>query len=175
VLHVGASSPLKQWAPERWRALAAAVTARGLQPVLSGGPGEEALLDAVDPARVHPRHAGSLSLPQLWHLIANARLLVCPDTGVAHLGRITSTPTVTLFGPGSDVICGAGDFWRAAPYRSVTVKPFPCRDQHVLFRREIAWVQRCGRTIDQCAAPRCMEAITLAAVEAAIDELLPPT
>jgi hypothetical protein len=42
----------------------------------------------------------------------------------------------------------------------------------VLFRREIAWVQRCGRTTAQCASPRCMAAIGVDAVEAAIDDLL---
>jgi hypothetical protein len=81
---------------------------------------------------------------------------------------------VTLFGPGSAVICGAGDFWRASPYRAVTVDPFPCRDQRVLFKREIAWVRRCGRGTAECPAPRCMHAIGLEDVTVAIDELVEP-
>ena len=48
VLHVGASSPLKQWEPARWRALAAWLEARGLAVVWSAGPGEAAVIDAVD-------------------------------------------------------------------------------------------------------------------------------
>ncbi|HZQ60749.1 MAG TPA: glycosyltransferase family 9 protein [Casimicrobiaceae bacterium] len=172
LLHVGASSPLKQWLPERWRALAQAVHARGLEPVFSAGRGEEAGIDAIDPQRRHLRYAGTLDLAQLWHLVADARLLVCPDTGVAHLGRLAATPTVTLFGPGSAVICGAGDYWRDMPYRAVTVAPFPCRDQHILFRREIAWVQRCGRTTAQCTTPRCMHAIEIDSVLNAVDELM---
>jgi len=171
VLHVGASSPLKQWLPERWSALADALVARGLTPVWSAGPGEVAAIDAADPAQRFARFAGTLSLAQLWHLVADAALLVAPDTGIAHMGRLTWTPTVTLFGPGSAVICGPGDFWRDAPYRAVTVEAFPCRDQHVLFRREIAWVQRCGRTLGQCSRPRCMEAIALAPVLDAVDAL----
>ena len=82
--------------------------------------------------------------------VASARrcaLLVAPDTGIAHLGRIVGVPTVALFGPGSALICGAGEFWRDAPYRAVTVDPFPCRDQRVLFKRDIAWVRRCGRSV----------------------------
>ena len=85
---------------------------------------------------------------------------------------MAGVPTVALFGPGSSLICGAGDFWRDAPYRAVTVDPFPCRDQRVLFKRDIEWVRRCGRSVAQCAAPLLHEeAIEVAAVEAAIRSL----
>jgi ADP-heptose:LPS heptosyltransferase len=164
VLHVGASSPLKTWPAERWAALAAALAARGLQIIWSAGRGEAALVAAADPGQRWPRHCGDLDLPQLWQLIDGARLLVCPDTGVAHLGRVVGTPTVTLFGPGSVQIHGAGAFWRESPFVAVTVEPFPCRDQHILFRRRIAWVRRCQRGTDTCVAPRCMAAIALDAV-----------
>lgn len=164
VLHVGASTPLKQWGAEKWLALADFLEAQGCQVVWSGGRGEEKLVAALDPAGHHRSYAGILDLPQLWHLLKGARLLVCPDTGVAHLGRLTGTPTVALFGPGSALIYGAGDFWRDSPYAAVTVDPFPCRDQHRLFKREISWVQRCGRSAQECASPRCMQAISLEAV-----------
>jgi ADP-heptose:LPS heptosyltransferase len=98
-------------------------------------------------------------------------VLIAPDTGVAHLGRIVGVPTVTLFGPGSAVICGAGDFFRDAPYRAVTIDPFPCRDQRVLFKRDIAWVRRCGRSVAECPQHLCMPAIDVAAVQAAISSL----
>ncbi len=175
VLHVGASTPLKQWVREKWRALAAQLATRGLEVVWSGGQGEEAEVAAVDPEGRYASLAGKLDLPQMWHLVKRARLLVCPDTGVAHLGRIVNTPTVTLFGPGSAVICGAGEFWRACPYRAVTIDPFPCRDQRTLFKREINWVRRCRRSPQECPAPRCMQAIDVAAVERAVSELLERT
>lgn len=175
VLHVGASSPLKQWPAPRWTALATRLAARGVAPVWSAGRGEEALVRACDPQGLYPSYAGRLDLAQLFHLLAGAALLIAPDTGVAHLGRITGTPTVALFGPGSALICGAGRFWRDAPYRAVTVDPFPCRDQTVLFKRNIDWVRRCGRSVSQCPAHRCMPAITGEAVDAAIAELLEPS
>ncbi len=87
VLHVGASSPLKQWAPERWRALAASLAARGLQPVLSGGPGEEALLDAVDPAHEHARYRGE---PDAAAALASRR--ECAVAGLARHRRRTPRP-----------------------------------------------------------------------------------
>jgi ADP-heptose:LPS heptosyltransferase len=172
VLHVGASTPLKRWEPDKWRTLAAALTARGLTVTWSAGRGEETIVTACDPDRVYRSFAGALDLPQLWHLLANAALLIAPDTGVAHLGRLVGVPTVTLFGPGSATLYGGGDFWRNAHYRAVTIDPFPCRDQTRLFGRDLPWVSRCARSTAECPAPRCMQAIDTAMVEAAVDELL---
>jgi ADP-heptose:LPS heptosyltransferase len=171
VLHVGASTPLKRWDPGRWALLASRFAARAIEPVWSAGRGEEPIVRACDPEARHRSFAGALSLPQLWHLLAGASILVSPDTGIAHLGRVVGTPTVALFGPGSATITGTGAFWRDMPYRAVTVDPFPCRDQRVLFKREIAWVRRCGRSLAECPHPRCMDAIGLDAVRAAIASL----
>lgn len=157
VLHVGASSPLKLWAPGRWMALARSLEQAGLEVVWSGGRGEQRIVESVDPQQVYASYAGGLDLAQMWHLVADAALLVCPDTGIAHLGRITGTPTLTLFGPGSATICGRGRFWRNAPYVGLGAEPFECRNQHVLFKREITWVQRCGRSTRECPHPRCMD------------------
>ena len=176
VLHVGASTPLKRWEPARWRAVADWLEARGILPVWTVGPGEAPLLDAIERTQAHPRFAGTLTLGQLWHLLAGARVLVAPDTGVAHLGRIVGVPTVALFGPGSAVICGAGDFFAGCPYRAVTVDPFPCRDQTIQFFRNVPWVRRCERMPGVppggCARALCMEAIGVTAVTSAIESLL---
>jgi len=171
VLHVGASTALKRWDPARWAALAARFAAQGVEPVWSAGRGEEALVRACDSAARHRSFAGALSLPQLWQLLASASVLVCPDTGVGHLGRVVGVPTVVLFGPGSATLTGAGAFWRDTPYRAVTIEPFPCRDQRVLFKREIDWVRRCARTRAECPQPRCMDAIGVDTVATAIAAL----
>lgn len=174
VLHVGASTPLKFWPAERWRMIAAHLEARGISVALSAGPGEEQLVKAVDPAGNYRRYAGVLDLAQLWRLLSRASVLICPDTGIAHLGRIVGTPTVTLFGPGSRVLSGAGDFWRDSRYRAVTVEPFPCRDQHLVFKRKLAWVQRCYRSTGECHDNRCMQAIGVDMVVSAMEGLLKP-
>ncbi|HEX4780396.1 MAG TPA: glycosyltransferase family 9 protein [Usitatibacter sp.] len=167
VLHVGASTALKQWLPERWHELARHLEARGLGVAWSAGPGEEEIVARCDPGGRYPSYAGRLDLAQLWHLIEGARLLVAPDTGIAHLGRVVVTPTVAIFGPGSAALCDNGDFWRGAPWRAVTVAPFECRDQQLLFRRRIEWVRRCTRSTSECAEPRCMHAIGIDEVVAA--------
>lgn len=167
ILHVGGSTPLKHWLPERWRLLARALEGRGLTVAWSAGPGEEALVSAADPEGRYASYAGRLDLAQMWRLVQGARLLVSPDTGIAHLGRVTWTPTITLFGPGSAVLAGTGDFWRDTPWKGVGRDPFPCRDQRLLFRREVDWVRRCGRTPEECPEPRCMIAIEVEEVLAA--------
>jgi ADP-heptose:LPS heptosyltransferase len=172
VLHVGASTPLKQWESSKWRALAASLEARGFEVVWSAGKNEMEIVETCDPERRHSSYAGRLDLAQMWQLLARAALLVSPDTGIAHLARLVGVPTVTLFGPGSALICGPGEFWRNAPYRAVTIDPFECRDQSVIFKRDIAWVRHCTRSTAECAEPRCMQAIDTARVERTVDELL---
>ena len=174
VLHVGASAKLKLWEPDKWREVAARLGQRGLQVVWSAGPHEQSIVEAIDPERRYPSCAGQLDLAQLWQLVAAAHLLVCPDTGVAHLGRLTHTPTIALFGPGSPALCGTGDFWRNSPYRAVTIEDFPCRDQHRLFKRDIPWMRHCSRSASECSANRCMQAIGVDMVVSAIDGLLKP-
>ncbi|MEO8306329.1 MAG: glycosyltransferase family 9 protein [Betaproteobacteria bacterium] len=163
VLHAGASTPLKQWPAARWRDLGERLAGHGLGIVLSAGPFEEALLDGIDRDRHWIRYAGTLTVGELWHLLARAALVVCPDTGVAHLARLTGTPTVALFGPGSASLSGAGEFWRDAPFTALTIAEFPCRDQRITMKREVAWIRRCerltGERPGQCAEARCMNAI----------------
>ena len=173
VIHLGASTSLKRWLPERWAELAAHLSQRGLAIAWSAGRGEEALVAAADPEGRHRSYAGTLDLPQMWHLIAGARLMVTPDTGIAHLSRLTFTPTVVLFGPGTPQLVGSGRFFRNAPWRAVIVDPFPCRDQDILFKRHITWVRRCSRTPQECPSPRCMLAIDVRQVVDAIAGLEP--
>jgi ADP-heptose:LPS heptosyltransferase len=164
VLHVGASSRLKRWPPQRWRNLGRRLADAGYSVALSAGPGEAALLDQVDHRGRWMRFSGTLSLPELWHLVAGAELVVCPDTGIAHLARLTGVPTVALFGPGSAQLSGPGEFWRKSPFAAVTIPDFPCRDQAVTMKRDVAWVRRCERFFGdapgQCPEARCMLALT---------------
>ena len=172
VLHVGAGSSLRHWPPERWQQLAKSLVHQGFSPVWSGSAQERALIAHIDPEQRFASTAGKLDFAQLWHLLHLAALVVVPDTGIAHLAKLTGTPTVCLFGPGSDVLFGAGTFWRNHAFVPVIEANFPCRDQHTLFGRHLPWAQRCQRSTAQCAAPACMHALDADRVLAACMTLL---
>jgi len=172
VLHVGASSPHKLWPVERWRTVLAALRERGLAAILVCGAGETRLLDEVDPAGEYLRYPGTLDLAQYWHLLASARLLLCPDTGIAHLARLVGTPTIALFGPGSPQLFGAGEFWEEMPYIALWDPSTPCRDQNRVFEKPLSWARQCWRTPAECGDPKCIRAISQSQVLAALDRML---
>jgi ADP-heptose:LPS heptosyltransferase len=175
VLHVGASTGLKLWPPQNWRGLALWLEAQGFEIVWSCGPGENALLSAIEQKERWKRFAGSLDLAQMWHLISQASVFVAPDTGVAHLARLTGTPAITLFGPGTPTLFGRGKFWARTPCAEVTLAAMPCRNQDDVFQRHRSWIRRCRRSPRQCRHDaRCMKGIEVATVKAAIEDLLNP-
>jgi ADP-heptose:LPS heptosyltransferase len=78
------------------------LVAEGHRVAVTGSAGEESLCNAVVDAVARPEVsslAGRLDLGGLAGLVAGARLLVCGDTGVAHLATAYGTPSVLLFGP----------------------------------------------------------------------------
>ena len=102
VLHPGASAPSRRWPVDRFVAVARSLSERGLTVVATGTGGESALCaELVERAGLPPGHdlSGHLDLAQLAALVAAARLVLCGDTGVAHLASAYGTPSVLLFGP----------------------------------------------------------------------------
>lgn len=173
VFHIGARNHLRLWVPERWRQLAADLSARGFEVVFTGSEREREQILAVDPLKRYRSYAGHVTLSQLWHLLKQACLLVCPDTGIAHLGRVIGVPTVALFGPGSVELFGAGAFWKNSRYRAVVVSNIECRNQSMLFKRNVPWMRHCSRRPDECVGGhRCIEQLDVAYVWSAISELL---
>lgn len=171
VLHVGASTVHKLWPAERWQQLAARLTQAGYEAVWSAGPDERDYVAAIDSERRHNHQYIGIAFAPLWRLLKGAALLVSTDTSVAHFGRIVGVPTITLFGPGSSVIVGPGNFWRDSPYRAVTIADFPCRDQHQLFKREVPWLRHCARSLNECPSNRCMQALDVDMVLSAVEKL----
>jgi ADP-heptose:LPS heptosyltransferase len=150
VLHIGASNPKKFWPAEHWQAVAKGLQAQGLVVALSAGRGEEALTHAVDPAGSLQSFAGRLDLAQLFALVRNAAVLIAPDTGVAHLGKVTGTPTVALFGRGPTAVYARGRFWADMPFRAAVLDELPPRPQTTLFRRPFGWLgDASGATLRQ--------------------------
>lgn len=98
LLHPGAAAPARRWPAPRFAAVASALRERGHRVVITGGPHEAALARSVAEQTRVPSLLG-LSLPELVSLIGRARLLICGDTGVAHVASNYRTPSVLLFGP----------------------------------------------------------------------------
>ncbi|SDG58111.1 ADP-heptose:LPS heptosyltransferase [Lentzea fradiae] len=90
VVHPGASTGARRWPAERYAAVARAL---GPEVVVTAGPGELDLARRITPDPFQ----GSLS--ELLDLVATARLVICGDTGVAHVATAYRTPSVLLFGP----------------------------------------------------------------------------
>lgn len=104
VIHPGAAFDARRWGVDRFAEVARRVAETGHSVVVSGGPGEVRLGRTVASLAGLPESsvlAGRTDLVQLAATVAGARLVVCGDTGVAHLATAFSTPSVVLFGPTS--------------------------------------------------------------------------
>ncbi|MGH9805487.1 MAG: glycosyltransferase family 9 protein, partial [Candidatus Acidiferrales bacterium] len=161
VLHPIANFFTKEWPFERYGELARWLEAEhGLAPVLIGGAGEDAKLDAVARAagKTLLRLEG-LPLPELVALLEGAALFVGNDSGPAHIAAALDRPLVVLFGSSDS------EAWRpwtrSAPLSAVVQNSYacnPCRG-------------------DRCyafAQPECILSITPEQVRAAVERVLAP-
>ncbi len=109
LLHPGAGAPARCWPARRWAALVAHLASAGLPVALTGGAVERPLCaeimsmadDLAEPTTGVSNLAGRLTVSGLARHVARARLLVCGDTGVAHLATAYGARSVLLFGPTS--------------------------------------------------------------------------
>ncbi|MEU5960764.1 glycosyltransferase family 9 protein [Micromonospora parva] len=102
LLHPGSKIPAKRWPAERFAALARALTDQGHRVLLTGSADERELATRVAEAAGLTSDAvlaGRTDLGGLAALVADARLVVSGDTGVAHLATGYGTASVVLFGP----------------------------------------------------------------------------
>ncbi|MEE8169682.1 MAG: lipopolysaccharide heptosyltransferase II [Phycisphaerae bacterium] len=103
VLNPGAAfGPAKCWPAERYATLADRLsTDHGLRTVVSCGPKERAVADAVRAAARVPLTVFAeppLGLGPLKALVRRARLMITNDTGPRHFAAAFGTPVVTIFG-----------------------------------------------------------------------------
>jgi hypothetical protein len=129
-IHAGAHAPARCWPAERFAVVADHLAQRfGAQIVLTGGPGEEEIAQAVAAGTMRAGRAapalnvaGQTSLGGLAALIDRLDLFIANDTGPAHLADALGTPSVTLFGP--------ADHRRWAPLdqsrHPIVRRPVPC-------------------------------------------------
>ena len=150
-LQLGAAlGPAKLWPPARIAALASRLEARGIHPVLLGSPEARGLADAVQAAAAGPiRSLVGRDRPALLAaLLAELDALVGADSGPAHVAAAVGVPAVTLFGP-------------TDPRLTAPLGP----------GQQALWHQpACGPCfLRECPIDhRCLEAIEVAEVEAAV-------
>ncbi len=107
VIHPSPRWRYKQWHQAGWQTLLDMLAQRGLQIVVSGGPGnaETQYIDGILadlPAATQDaitRAQGRLSLAEMADLLRRASLYVGPDTATTHLAAACGTPTLALYGP----------------------------------------------------------------------------
>lgn len=105
-IHAGARPPARRWPADYFAALADALVRRfDAQILLTGGPGEEATVQAVQERMEMSalNLVGATSLGGLGALISKLDLFISNDTGPAHVAAAIDTPSITLFGPADSV------------------------------------------------------------------------
>lgn len=104
VVHAGARYASRRWPARRFAEVADRLAAAGFRVLLTGSGGEQALVAEVAAAMRGPclPLAGCTDLWTLGALVAEARVVVCNDTGISHVAAATGTPSVVV-SSGSDV------------------------------------------------------------------------
>ena len=104
-VHASASVPARAPSTAKTAAVVAALAAAGYRVVVTGSAAESALTAAVcrpatgDPGPGRVDLGGRTSLPMLAAVLADADVVVAPNTGAAHLAAAVGTPVVSLFAP----------------------------------------------------------------------------
>ena len=104
VIHPGASAVSRRWPVDRFAAVARELADRSRTVVVTGSEGEAEQCREVVRRAGLPADAdlsGRLDLAGLAALVAAAALVICGDTGLAHLASAYGTASVLLFGPTS--------------------------------------------------------------------------
>lgn len=102
VIHPGAAFAARQWPVERFAEVAAWAASTGRNVVVTGSAAERGTAERVAAGAGLPAasvFAGQTTMLELAALVAAASLVICGDTGVAHLATAYRTPSVVLFGP----------------------------------------------------------------------------
>ncbi|MGZ5854138.1 MAG: glycosyltransferase family 9 protein [Xanthobacteraceae bacterium] len=176
VLHPAPMFQYKRWTDTGWRQIAAELSQRGLQVVVTGGPApeERAYLDRVLNGSVDVKRLdGKLSWPQLAALAGKAQVFVGPDTSVTHLAAATGVATIALYGPTDPRL------WGPWPARGLDT---PWDAAGTIQRRKNVWLvqnpqpclpcqnEGCDRHISSHS--RCLDELASTQVIAAVDQAL---
>ncbi len=163
VIHPAAAFATKQWAAENFGQVARALSEQNLPVVVITTPNQTATVVEIQ------RHASApivsfndLSLPEITALLAQSRLFVGNDSGIAHMAAAVETPSVVIFGSSNTA------HWR--PW----VSDAPGSAAEIVF--EEMDCQPChGYYCEKFAQPECILRVPVNRVMAAIERVLRET
>ncbi len=161
IIHPAALYATKQWAAEKFAQVGAALERDGgIAPVYCCGPGEAAVLDAVERVAAAPiRRLRTAGLGELAAAISGARLFLGNDSGPAHMAAALGRPAVVIFGSSSSMIWGPWPPPGASRPSVVVQNPYECNP---------CPGDRCYRY----EHPECILSVTVEQVRAAIESVL---
>ena len=124
VIHPGASDPRRHWPVERFAAVSDYLQqAHGYRVIVTGSLVERDLAREIQRRVSRPvvDLSGQLDLGAIVALVRRARLVVCNDTGVAHLAYASNTPSVVVYWCGNLITAGPLKRERFRPVLSWTL------------------------------------------------------
>lgn len=99
LINPGAGWGAKRWPTDRYAAVAQGLIDRGLPVLVSAGPGEEELAEAIGKTTGGAATPVICSLDQLIALTRRSALVIAGDTGPLHLACALTRPVVGIYGP----------------------------------------------------------------------------
>jgi ADP-heptose:LPS heptosyltransferase len=164
VLHPGAKHGARRWPPARFVAVAITLRAQGHRVVITGTRAETELASFVGHAADLPPGdvlAGRTDLAALAAVVAEARLVISNDTGLAHLATAYGTPSVVIFGPMAPSLWGPPPDrpWHVALWTGGRGSPFAEEPHPGLLEITVPDVLAGARAALEAAAARGQTAI----------------
>ena len=156
----------RNWSIERYAAVADhAAHQHGMRTIITGGPTQlerdyGAAIAARSSVAQVSNVVGTTSLKTLFALLQRSSVILCPDSGPAHMGNAAGRPVIGLYATSNPQ--------RTGPYHSLewTVNRYPEALEKATGKRvdEVRWGQR-------VRDPHAMDIIEVAEVKAMLDRL----
>lgn len=157
VLHPGSGGSARDWSPSRFAQLGSEIVRRGYRVVVTGGPGEDALVQRVvsDAGSGVLPLVNRLSLNELAAFLRTVDLFVSNSTGPLHIAAAMGTPVIGFYPP-----MRACSPQRWGPYT----------EKKTIFVPDPNACPRChGRP---CQGNDCMDLITVSEVMQSVERML---
>lgn len=157
-IHPAAAFATKQWAAENFGQVASELSRQGFAVVVITAENQTDLVENLSRNIAIPfLSLTDLSLPQITALLAQARLFVGNDSGIAHMAAAVATPSVVVFG--SSNIAHWRPWSGSEAAAEVVYEEMECQPCH-------------GYYCEKFAEPECIKRVPVERVMAAVERVL---